>query len=104
MLQIMTKSGTETAVKEFFPVDHVVAETLNIYQELLGLQFSELKNAHTWHPDVRCFQVNDVDNGELLGHFYLDLYPRDYKFNWAAVFPLISRNNNVIQSNFIFIF
>lgn len=22
----------------------------------------------------------------------MDLYPRDFKFNWAAVFPLISRN------------
>ena len=36
--------------------------------------------------------MSDSETKELLGHFYLDLYPRDSKFNHAAVFPLIGRS------------
>jgi thimet oligopeptidase len=66
---------------------------LKIYQELLGLKFEELHGVETWHPDARCFAVSDQQSNEFLGHFYLDLYPRDNKYNHAAVFPLIGRSH-----------
>jgi Zn-dependent oligopeptidase len=37
-------------VKEYFPVAVVVPTILKIYQNLLGVQFEELKNPSTWHP------------------------------------------------------
>lgn len=37
-------------VKEYFPVSVVVPTILKIYQDLLGVQFEELKNPSTWHP------------------------------------------------------
>ena len=52
-----------------------------------------MKGIHSWHEDVRCFEVKDQETNNLLGHFYLDLYPRDNKYNHAAVFPLIKRSN-----------
>jgi Zn-dependent oligopeptidase len=58
----------------------------------LGLKFEEIQGAQRWHPDVRLFQVNDLETKEFLGHFYLDLYPREFKYNHAAVFPLIQRS------------
>jgi len=81
-------------VKEYFPVEHVIDRTLFIYQELLGLDFKRLPGVQTWHPDVQCFEVRDSESKDLLGHFYLDLHPRDNKYGHAAVFPLIKRNND----------
>jgi len=37
-------------VKEYFPVSVVVPTILKIYQNLLGVQFEEIKNPSKWHP------------------------------------------------------
>ena len=48
-------------VREFFPLDHVVATTLEIYQELLSLRFEEVPKGRfqTWHQEVHLFAVYD---------------------------------------------
>lgn len=43
----------EEAIQQYFPADTVVAGTLAIYQELLGLQFVEINEFDSWHDDVR---------------------------------------------------
>ncbi|MFA6004125.1 MAG: M3 family metallopeptidase, partial [Elusimicrobiota bacterium] len=75
-------------VREYFPVDRVVRETLLLNQELLGLKFLELAQA-SWHPETRLFEVQDAASGRLIAHFYLDLYPREGKYNHMAAFDLI---------------
>jgi len=55
----------------------------------LNLQFTELFDFETWHPEVRLFQVKDLDNEKIIGQFYLDLHPRPNKYNHAAVFGLV---------------
>lgn len=64
---------------------------MDIYQELLGLKFVPLPNAQVWHEEASCFQVHDSKSDEILGQFYLDLYPRENKYGHAAVFPLLKR-------------
>lgn len=39
----------DSLVKEYFPVSKVVPAILDIYQNLLGVQFVEVKG-ETWHP------------------------------------------------------
>jgi Zn-dependent oligopeptidase len=40
---LKSKHGVDTeAIKAYFPLDHVVATTLAIYQELLSLTFTEI--------------------------------------------------------------
>ena len=39
-------------VKEYFPVSSVVPAILDIYQNLLGVQFEAIENPSTWHPGM----------------------------------------------------
>ena len=63
----------QEAIREFFPLDHVVAVTLEIYQELLGLVFTEVPPGkfQSWHAELRLFVVHDSASKERVGHFYL---------------------------------
>ena len=73
-------------LRKYFPLDVVTNGLFKIYQELLGLNFMEIETDNKWHDDVQLFSVFDKENGDLLGYFYLDMYPRDGKFSHAAVF------------------
>jgi thimet oligopeptidase len=76
------------AVRQYFPVDHVVKSVEDIYQELFGLKFTEVKPADAWSPDVTKYAVTDAQTGKALGTIYLDLFPRTGKFDHFADFSL----------------
>ncbi|XP_045134136.1 thimet oligopeptidase-like [Portunus trituberculatus] len=78
----------QNEVRQYFPLEKVTSGLFNIYQTLLGLQFTHVTDADTWHDDVKLYRVTDRQSGENLGYFFLDLYPRDGKFGHAAIFPL----------------
>ena len=47
-----------------------------------------------WHPSVRLFVVHDTASSVRVGHFYLDLHPRDGKYGHAAIFHLLKRQGS----------
>ncbi|KAK9716979.1 metalloendopeptidase [Basidiobolus ranarum] len=78
----------ESEIQNYFPVDHVVKGVFDLYEQVLAVKFTEVPDAKVWHSDVKMFKVLDAKTGELVGSFYLDLHPREGKYNHAACFPL----------------
>ncbi|MCX5794115.1 MAG: Zn-dependent oligopeptidase [Elusimicrobia bacterium] len=75
-------------VRQYFPVDTVVEGTMKVYQNLLGVRFTEVP-AQAWSSDVRLFKITDAATGRQIGHFFLDLYPRAGKYEHMAAFSLL---------------
>ncbi len=82
-------------VRQYFPLEAVKDGLFGITQSLYGVTYRDVTDeAGTddrplWHEDVRLYEVTDNETGELLGEFYLDLYPRPNKYNHAAQWGLI---------------
>jgi thimet oligopeptidase len=74
-------------IKEYFEVDNVIRGLFDISEKLFNVRFEEVKEPNVWHEEVRKFNVKE--NNTVIGSFYFDLYPRDDKFNHAAVFSLV---------------
>jgi len=77
-------------IKDFFPIEVVTEGMLQVYQKILSLRFEKLakENTHVWHEDVVTYSVFDKNSNNFLGHFYLDLFPREGKYGHAAAFHL----------------
>jgi thimet oligopeptidase len=74
-------------IKAYFEVNNVIRGLFDISEKLFNVRFEEEQEPNVWHEEVRKFNVKE--NNKVIGSFYFDLYPRDDKFNHAAVFSLV---------------
>lgn len=84
-------------VAEYFPMERVVDGLFKTTQSLYDLTYKDVTadakslGFEIWHPDVKLFEVKDSASGDLIGHFFIDLYPRPGKYTHAACWGLFSR-------------
>ena len=78
------------ALRSFFPFQKVLEGMFNIYQSIFGLKFEKITAPYKWIDDLQFYMVTDAATGEPLGMFYLDMFPREGKFNHFAEFPIMS--------------
>ena len=75
-------------VKKYFEFNNVTKGLFTIYQTLFNIRFREIKNPSVWHEDVLMYEVFDASTEELIGRFYLDMFPRANKYSHAAAFSV----------------
>ena len=68
----------EQEVRPYFEINNVIDGAFAVANRLYGVNFMERKDIPTYHPDVRTFEVTDVD-GSHLGVFMIDYFPRPGK-------------------------
>src|SRR5213593_223975 len=77
------------ALRNFFPLQKVLDGMFAIYQRIFGLKFEQIAVPYKWIDDLQLWAVSDAASGEPLGLFYLDMFPRDGKYNHFAEFEII---------------
>jgi thimet oligopeptidase len=78
----------QEALRQYFPVGKVISSVFGIYQKLLSVHFEEIKPAMSWAPGVTEYAITDTTSGTAIGWFFLDLYPREGKYNHFATFGI----------------
>ncbi len=75
------------ALRVYFPYQATLDGMFAIYQKIFGLKFTEIAPPYVWAAGVQLYVVQDATTGAPMGAFYLDMFPRDGKFNHFACFP-----------------
>ncbi|MCA1657708.1 MAG: Zn-dependent oligopeptidase, partial [Verrucomicrobiaceae bacterium] len=77
------------AIRSYFPFQKTLEGMFNIYQSIFSLKFEKIAVPQKWIDDLQLYAVTDADTGEPLGLFYLDMFPREGKFNHFAQFEIV---------------
>lgn len=76
-------------LRNFFPLEQTLQGMFAIYQQIFGVTFRQVEAPQKWIDDLQLWAVSDTQTGEPLGLFYLDLFPRDGKYNHFACFGIV---------------
>jgi len=74
-------------IREYFNYDNTRDGILTMVQDLFQVQIRPWQTG-TWQEDVESYELLDGDR--VLGRFYLDMHPREGKYQHAAMFPLVN--------------
>jgi len=74
------------SVRPYFAFDRVKQGLFDVTSKLFGVSYRPVKNVPVWDKSVETYEL--VENGKVIGRFYLDMHPRKDKYNHAAEFPI----------------
>lgn len=73
-------------LRPYFEYHAVKNGLLEITSAMYGIAYKQVTDAEVWHESVEVYDVFDA--GRALGRIYLDMHPRENKYNHAAQFAL----------------
>ncbi|HEU4723687.1 MAG TPA: M3 family metallopeptidase, partial [Candidatus Eisenbacteria bacterium] len=74
------------AARPYFAFDNVKKGLMGAMSQIFAVRFERVPDAKVWHPSVEAYDI--YEGKKLLGRFFLDLHPRDGKFEHAAQFGI----------------
>lgn len=79
------------ALRDFFPYAEALEGMFKVYETIFDLNLDEVTPPaeSVWAPGIQLFVVSDRATGEPLGALYLDMFPRDGKYNHFAQFGVV---------------
>ncbi len=83
-------SVDEEALRVYFPYEQTLQGMFSTYEHCFGLKIEEVEPPYKWIDDLTLHLVSDAKTGQPLGLVYLDMFPREGKYNHFAQFGLIA--------------
>lgn len=77
-------------LRPYFPEDTLLNGVFALVKQLYGVDFTAIEGVDVWHPDVKCFALQDATQ-QPRGYVYIDLYARTNKRGGAWMDSLQSR-------------
>lgn len=82
-----TKYNIDTEqLKVFFELERTLDGMFKIFEEIFAIEIEEIEAPYKWVDDLRLYAVTDSGTGDPLGLIYMDMFPRDGKYNHFAQF------------------
>ena len=75
------------SVRPYFPYGKVEAGVLDTAAKIFKIEFRRSQDK-AWHEAVSVFDV--MEDGAVVGRFYLDMHPRDGKDKWFSAAPVVT--------------
>jgi thimet oligopeptidase len=76
-------------LRVYFSYEKVLQGMFDIYEHCFGLRIQSLDPGYQWVDDLTLHLISDSKTGEPLGMVYLDMFPRDGKYNHFAQFGIV---------------
>ena len=83
-------SVDQEAFRPYFPPQESLAFVMKVVEQMMGVRYERVDGVVLWHPDAQAWRAVDASSGRPLATLYIDPYPREGKYNHAAVWPIRS--------------
>ncbi len=72
-----------SVIRQYFAFSKVEAGIFKLTEDLFGVHIRPWSTS-VWSPEVKAYEL--VEEGKVIGRFYLDMHPRDNKYTHGAMF------------------
>jgi thimet oligopeptidase len=75
------------SIRPYLPYNQVKQGIMDTAATLFHISFRQELNVPAWDPSVETWDV--IDNGNMIGRFYLDMHPRPGKYSHGEMAPVL---------------
>lgn len=75
------------SIRPYLPYNQVKQGIMDTAATLFHVSFRQEANVPAWDPSVETWDV--IENGKMIGRFYLDMHPRPGKYSHAQMSPVL---------------